>query len=58
MKTSELQNPKKGLLTESMDIGTEEFQDFQQFILRKANSRTQAQRIFTEQMALRYRMED
>lgn len=58
MKTSELQDPKKGLLTESMDIGTEEFQDFQQFILSKANSRTQAQRIFTEQMALRYRMED
>ena len=47
-----------GLLTEPMDIGTEEFEDFKQFILSKSLSRTQRQKVFIEQAALKFQMED
>lgn len=49
---------KSGILTELMDIGSEDFKDFQQFIEAKANARTYEQKIFVEQMALKFKMED
>lgn len=51
-------NLKSGILTELMDIGSEDFKDFQQFIKAKANSRTNEQKIFVEQMALKFKVED
>jgi len=49
---------KSGILTELMDIGSEDFKDFQRFIKAKAESRTEEQKIFVEQMALRFKIED
>lgn len=49
---------KSGILTELMDIGSEDYNDFQQFIKAKANSRSDEQKIFVEQMALRFKAKD
>lgn len=49
---------KSGILTELMDIGSEDFNDFQRFIKAKADSRTREQKIFVEQMALKFKVDD
>lgn len=51
-------NLKSGILTELMDIGSEDFNDFQRFIKAKAEARTEEQRIFVEQMALKFKVQD
>ena len=58
MKNKDKNNPEQGPLTEPMDIGTEEFEDFQQFILSKAQSRTKSQKVLVEQASLKFQMED
>lgn len=49
---------KSGILTELMDIGSEDFNDFQRFIKAKADSRTEEQKVFVEQMALKFKVQD
>lgn len=49
---------ESGILTELMDIGSEDFKDFQRFIKAKANSRTNEQKIFVEQIALKFKIDD
>lgn len=49
---------ESGQLTVPMDISSEDFKDFQQFILSKSKSRTQEQKIFVEVAALKFKMEN
>ncbi len=50
-------NADGGLLTEQMDVGTEDFEDFQFFILSKSRSRTNDQKILVEISSIKYRMQ-
>jgi len=56
-KSKEDLNGEVGLLTEPMDIGTEDFKDFQFFILSKSRARTKDQKILVEITAIKYQME-
>lgn len=53
-----MKKTESGVLTELMDVGTEDFKDFQAFILSKVNSRTKDQQLFVELIALKFKMED
>lgn len=50
-------NEEVGVLTDRMDVGTEDFDDFKFFILSKSRSRTKDQRILVEITAIKYRMQ-
>jgi len=57
MTDKEFENMKEGQMTIPMDIGSEGFKDFQRFIKSKAESRTKEEKIFVEQMSLRFQIE-
>lgn len=57
MNSKVLENMKDGRLTEPMDIGSEEFEDFKRFIKSKAESRTKEEKVFVEQVSLRIKIE-
>ena len=47
-----------GVLTDRMDVGTEDFEDFKFFILSKSRSRTKDQKILFEIASIKYRMQN
>ena len=57
VKPEEYLSGEFGLMTEPMVVGTEDFQDFQFFILSKSRARTKNQKILVELAALKYQME-
>ena len=58
MTDIEFKNMEGGRMTNPMDIGSDEFEDFQRFIKSKAESRTEEEKIFVEQMSLRFKIEN
>ncbi len=57
MKT-QIGEPQDGTLTQSMDVGTKGFDEFQSIILTKSKSRTADQKRKVELLSLKYQMED
>lgn len=56
MNSKVLENMKDGRMTEPMDIGSEEFEDFKRFIKSKAESRSKEEKVFVEQVSLRIKI--
>lgn len=54
----EINEPKKSVLTEKMDIGTAGFDDFQAILLKKSRERSENQKRKIDLLTLRYKMED
>jgi len=52
------QEPKESILTNQMDLGTQGFDDFQTFLLKKSIERTENQKRKIDLLTLRYQMED
>lgn len=50
--------PTSGLLTDRMDIGSDEFKKLQKILLEKSNRQTPLQKQSVESMALKFQMED
>ncbi|MDA3818811.1 MAG: HigA family addiction module antitoxin [Prolixibacteraceae bacterium] len=50
--------PSNGMLTNQMDIGTDEFKDFQAIMLNRVKSQTEAQRREIELLAIKFKMQD
>lgn len=58
MKSRKKDELKTGVLAERMDVGTEEFNEFQAVILNKSRENTEKQKRKIELLAIRFRMED
>jgi antitoxin HigA-1 len=58
MKTLKHTSLENGALTHKMDVGSDDFKDFQLFILSKSKSRTEGQKMFVELLGIRFKMED
>jgi addiction module HigA family antidote len=53
----QLEEPLEGALTQSMDIGTKGFDDFQAIVLKKARKRDENQKLRINLLMLKYQME-
>lgn len=58
MKEQNRNNSKSGVLTERMDIGTQEFNKFQAILLNKSKERSKERNKEIELIALQFQMED
>ena len=58
MNKKKYKEPSNGVLTNRMDIGTTEFNEFQAILLNKSKAQTELQKKRIELMALKFRMED
>lgn len=58
MKKSNHIEPLNGVLTNQMDVGTDEFKKFQAILLNKSKERSTAQKRDIELLALKFKMED
>lgn len=58
MKKNNNMEPLNGVLTNQMDIGTNEFNEFQAILLNKSKERSTAQKREIELLALKFKMED
>ena len=58
MKKNTPIKPSKGLLTNRMDAGTDEFNEFQTFLLDSSKERSNQQKRLVDLMALKFEMED
>ncbi|MGV8094198.1 MAG: HigA family addiction module antitoxin [Mangrovibacterium sp.] len=58
MKKNNYTDPSGGVLTSRMDIGTDEFKEFQAILLNKSKERSSAQKREIELLALKFKMED
>lgn len=58
MNKKKLNKEEMQVLTERMDTGTNEFNEFQAILLNKTKDRTDEQKRRVELMALKFRMED
>ncbi|MBB3697390.1 helix-turn-helix domain-containing protein [Flammeovirga yaeyamensis] len=53
-----IEEPNESTLTQSMDVGTEGFNEFQAILLKKAQARNSEQRMNIELLNIKYQMED
>lgn len=58
MKKKNYEEPSNGVLTNRMDTGTKEFNEFQAIVLNKSKAQTEHQKMMIELMALKFKMED
>jgi addiction module HigA family antidote len=58
MKKSNHIEPLNGVLTNQMDVGTDEFKKFQAILLNKSKERSTAQKRDIELLAIKFKMED
>ncbi|MDG5800661.1 addiction module antidote protein, HigA family [Marinilabiliaceae bacterium ANBcel2] len=58
MKRDSNTEPTNGMLTNPMDIGTDEFKDFQAILLNKTKSRSEAQQREIELLSIKFQMQD
>jgi addiction module HigA family antidote len=58
MKRNNNTEPTKGILTNPMDTGTDDFKDFQAIMLNKAKSRSEAQQREIELLSIKFQMQD
>jgi len=58
MKTNKKEGSSVGVLTNRMDIGSKEFDEFQAIVLNKSKAQSEKQKRKIELMALKFRMED
>jgi addiction module HigA family antidote len=58
MKKDNYIEPSNGVLTSKMDIGTNEFKEFQAILLNKSRERSITQKSEIELLSLRFKMED
>ena len=58
MKKKNYKEPSSGILTNSMDVGTKEFNEFQAILLNKSKAQTEHQKRTIELMAIKFKMED
>jgi len=54
----QIDEPEEGMLTQSMDVGSEGFDEFQAILLNKSRKRTDDQKRRIELLMLKYQMED
>ena len=54
----QIEEPQEGMLTQSMDLGTKGFDDFQAILLKKSRDRTEDQNLKINLLTLKYQMED
>ncbi|MEO1050825.1 MAG: helix-turn-helix domain-containing protein [Bacteroidota bacterium] len=52
------EEPEESMLTQSMDVGTAGFDEFQAILLKKAGSRTEDQKRKIDLLTIKYEMED
>jgi addiction module HigA family antidote len=53
-----IEEPQEGVLTQSMDVGTKGFDDFQAILLKRSRDRTEDQKLRINLLTLKYQMED
>lgn len=58
MSKEELNKSKEQVLTNRMDVGTKEFNEFQAILLNKSKERSNERKKMIELMALKFKMED
>lgn len=58
MKNNNYQEPKNGVLTDQMDVGTDDFNKFQAILLNKSKELSASQKRDIELLALKFKMED
>ena len=58
MKNKKYKEPYNGVLTNRMDVESDEFNEFQAILLNKSRSQTEHQKRKVELLALRFKMED
>lgn len=58
MKKQEMNKNKEQVLTDKMDVGTREFNEFQAILLNKSKERSNERKRMIELMALKFKMED
>ena len=58
MKRNNNTEPTNGMLTNTMDTGTDEFKDFQAIMLNKAKNRSEAQKREIELLSIKFQMQD
>lgn len=58
MNKQEVNKNKEQVLTDRMDVGTREFNEFQAILLNKSKERSKEQKKIIELMALKFKMED
>ena len=58
MKRNNSTEPTNGMLTNSMDTGTDEFNDFQAILLNKVKSRSEAEQMEIELLSIKFQMQD
>lgn len=58
MKKDNYIEPSNGVLTNQMDIGTNEFKEFQAILLNKSRERSTTQKSEIELLSLKFKMED
>jgi len=58
MKQNNNAEPANGMLTNQMDIGTDEFKDFQSIMLSKSGNQSDAQKREIELLAIKFQMQD
>jgi len=54
----QIEEPQEGRLTQSMDVGTKGFNDFQAILLKKSKERTENPELKINLLTLKYQMED
>ena len=54
----QIEEPQEGMLTNTMEIGTKGFDDFQAILLKKPGKRTENQKLRINLLTLKYQMED
>lgn len=54
----QIEEPQEGMLTQSMDVGTKEFDDFQAILLKRSRDQTEDQKLRINLLKLKYQMED
>lgn len=58
MKKQEINKNKEQVLTDRMDVGSREFDEFQAILLNKSRERSNERKRMIELMALKFKMED
>lgn len=58
MKKKNYKEPSKGVLTNRMDVKTQEFDELQAILLNKSKSQTESQKRAIELLAIKFKMED
>lgn len=58
MKNENFKEPSNGVLTNKMDVGTKEFNEFQAILLNKSKAQAESQKRKIELLAIKFRMED